>query len=80
MHKITPYAQNNAKEGKMKETAMLFGFGLGLISGALLYKYHMGAKKLVDKGEKAVMDKVEDMQQDAQKAIQQAKKKNETSI
>lgn len=59
----------------MKETAMLFGFGLGLITGALLYKYHMGAKKLVDNGEKAVMDKVEKMEEKAGEAIEQAKQK-----
>ena len=59
----------------MKETAMLFGFGLGLITGALLYKYHMGAKKLVDNGEKAVMNKVEEIEQKAGDAIEQAKQK-----
>ncbi|MBO5394484.1 MAG: hypothetical protein J6A28_01075 [Clostridia bacterium] len=55
----------------MKETAMLFGFGLGLITGALLYKYNTCAKKIVDKGEKAVMDEVENMEQKAKKAIKQ---------
>ena len=59
----------------MKEAAMLFGFGLGLITGAMLYKYHMGAKKLVDNGEKAVMNKVEQIQQKADDAIEQAKQK-----
>ena len=59
----------------MKEVAMLFGFGAGLITGALLYKYHMGAKKLVDKGEKAVMQEVEMMEQKAGQAIKQAETK-----
>lgn len=59
----------------MKETAMLFGFGLGLITGALLYKYNMGAKKLVDNGEKAVMDKVEEIEKKAGDVIEQAKQK-----
>ena len=59
----------------MKETAMLFGFGLGLITGALLYKYHMGAKKLVDCGEKAIMDKMEDVEKKAQKTIKSAEMK-----
>ena len=63
----------------MKETAMIFGFGLGLVTGALLYKYHMGAKKLVDNGEKAVMEKVEDATQSMQQSISQAKKKMKQS-
>ena len=59
----------------MKEAAMLFGFGMGLITGALLYKYHMGAKKLVDNGEKTLINKVEQMGQKAGDAIADAKEK-----
>ena len=43
----------------MKDIMMLFGFGMGLVTGALLYKYNECAKKVVDKGEKAVMEEVE---------------------
>lgn len=59
----------------MKEISMAFGFGLGLITGALLYKYHMGAKKLVDNGEKAVMNEVKKMDEKAGQVIKQAEAK-----
>ena len=38
----------------MKELWMVFGFGAGLVTGALLYKHSQDAKKLVNKGEDAV--------------------------
>ena len=60
----------------MKEAIMLCGFGIGLVTGALLYKYSHDAKKLVDKGEKAVMkeiDKIEDkMKKSSKKAPSKA--------
>lgn len=59
----------------MKETCMLFGFGVGLITGALLYKYNQCAKKVVDKGEKAVMEEMENMEAKAEKVIKQAETK-----
>ena len=43
----------------MKEAMMLLGFSMGLVTGALLYKYSQGAKKIVDQGEKKVMKEVE---------------------
>lgn len=45
----------------MKEVWMLFGFGAGLVAGALLYKHSQEAKELVNKGEKAVKKEVENL-------------------
>ena len=42
----------------MKEIWMIMGFGAGLVAGALLYKHCDDAKKLVNKGEKAVKKEV----------------------
>lgn len=47
------------KEGNMKDVMMLLGFSMGLVTGALLYKYSQSAKQFVDKGEKKVMKEVE---------------------
>ncbi|MBE7073961.1 MAG: hypothetical protein E7379_02610 [Clostridiales bacterium] len=59
----------------MKETMMMLGFGMGLITGAMLYKYCQGAKKLVDKGEEAVIGKVEEIEKQASNAIKKAEVK-----
>lgn len=67
--------QTKPKEVQMKEAMMLFGFGVGLVSGALLYKYCQGAKKLVDKGEKTVMEEAQKMEQKVGEAIKQAETK-----
>lgn len=56
----------------MKETLMLMGFGIGLVTGALLYKYSPCTKQAVEKGEKAVMKEVEK----ATSAVKQAQKKS----
>lgn len=45
----------------MKEIWMIVGFGAGLMTGALLYKHSQDAKKLVNKGEKAVTNEVENI-------------------
>ena len=45
----------------MKEFFMIMGFGAGLVTGALLYKHSQDTKKLVNKGEKAVADGVENL-------------------
>ena len=56
----------------MKDAFMLLGFSMGLITGALLYKYSQSAKEMVDKGEKKVMKEVEK----ATSEIKKAKKKS----
>ncbi|MBP3619789.1 MAG: hypothetical protein J6J24_03915 [Clostridia bacterium] len=47
----------------MKELYMLFGFGAGLVAGALLYKHSQEAKQLVNKGEKAVKQEMENIKE-----------------
>ena len=56
----------------MKELWMIFGFGAGLVTGALLYKHSQDAKKLVNKGEDAVKKEMENL-----KEVVMSKKKNE---
>ena len=47
----------------MKDFCMLLGFGAGLVTGALLYKHSQDAKQIVNKGEEAVMQEVENMKE-----------------
>mgnify|MGYP004492466111 CR=1 FL=1 len=47
----------------MKDFCMLLGFGAGLVAGALLYKHSQDAKQIVNKGEEAVMQEVENMKE-----------------
>jgi len=58
----------------MKEIWMIVGFGAGLVTGALLYKHSQDAKKLVNKGEKAVTNEVENIK----KMIKAPKKQQKT--
>ncbi len=60
----------------MKEVWMVIGFGAGLVTGALLYKHCDDAKKLVNKGEKAVKQEVESLKKTvkAEKKPQSQKK------
>lgn len=61
----------------MKEIWMIVGFGAGLVTGALLYKHCEDAKKLVNKGEKAVKKEVENLKEAVkkpQKAMKQQTK------
>ncbi len=67
MYIITYFAQNKHKEGDMKDVLMLLGFSMGLVTGALLYKYSECAKQAVDKSEKAVMKEVDKLEQKAKK-------------
>ena len=57
----------------MKDAFMLLGFSMGLITGALLYKYSQSAKEMVDKGEKKVMKKVEKATSEIKKAQKKSK-------
>ncbi len=64
----------------MKEIWMVVGFGAGLVAGALLYKHCDDAKKLVNKGEKAVKEEVENLKQVVNpKQKKQAKSKQKTA-
>lgn len=54
----------------MKELYMLAGFGLGLLTGVMLYKYSKETKKTVDKAEQAVMKEAEMMSKKAEQATE----------
>lgn len=54
----------------MKDLFMLAGFGLGLITGAMLYKYSKETKKTVDCAEKKVMQEAEMMGKKAEKGME----------
>ena len=58
----------------MKEIWMVMGFGAGLVTGALLYKHCEDAKKLVNKGEKAVKQEVENLKETVESGAKKAKK------
>ncbi len=58
----------------MKEIWLIMGFGAGLVAGALLYKHCDDAKKLVNKGEKAVKQEVENLKQTVKSSKKQEKK------
>lgn len=49
--------------------------GAGMIAGALLYKYSTCAKKIVDQGEKKVVESVENMEQQAKNIMEKTEKK-----
>ena len=59
----------------MKEAMMLLGFGMGLITGALLYKYSQNAKQMVDNSEKKVMKQVEKVADEVKSPTKKTKKK-----
>lgn len=56
----------------MKDVLMLLGFSMGLVTGALLYKYSTCTKEMVDKGEKAVMKEIEKMDKNSKKKEKKA--------
>ena len=74
MNKQALFAHTKHKEEVMKEVHMLLGFGIGLVTGVLLYKYSTGTKKTVDKAEKAVAKEVDMMADKAKKATDKAQK------
>jgi len=66
----------------MKDICMLVGFGAGLVAGALLYKHSQDARQMVNKGEKAVKEEVENMKNMIESKTQKMKseiKKNQKS-
>lgn len=57
----------------MKEFAMLMGFGIGLVTGALMYKYSQCTKDIVNKGEKAVIKEVDNIKKAVKKVNEKEK-------
>ena len=70
MYNIKHSAHTIYREGGMKDLFMLAGFGLGLITGAMLYKYSKETKKAVDNGEKKVMQEAEMLSKKAEKGVE----------
>ena len=58
----------------MKDIFMLAGFGLGLITGAMLYKHSQDAKKMMDNGENTVMKEAEKIGQKAEQGAEKVAK------
>ena len=61
----------------MKDLVTLLGFGVGVVTGAMLYKYSKCTQEAIDKGEKMVMKEVDNMEQKAKAAVKNAQKKAE---
>lgn len=59
----------------MKDVMMLLGFSMGLLTGALLYKYSQGAKDLIDQGEKKVVKEAKKMEKKAEQGMEEMEKK-----
>ncbi len=49
----------------MKDLWLVVGFGVGLVSGALLYKHSQDAKTLVNKGEERVKQEIDTLKNNA---------------
>lgn len=60
----------------MKDFMMLMGFGVGLVTGMVLYKYSSCSKQAFNKGEKAIVDGVEKLGQKAKGQMKKVAEKN----
>lgn len=60
----------------MKDFMMLMGFGVGLVTGMLLYKYSPCTKQAFNKSEKAVVESVEKLEQKAKGQMKKVAEKN----
>ncbi len=59
----------------MKDVMLMLGFGFGLVTGALLYKYSQGTQDLVSQGEKKVMQGAKKLEKKAEQGIQEIESK-----
>ena len=75
MNILSDFADNKREEGKMKDVMLMLGFGFGLVTGALLYKYSQGAQDLVSKGEKKVMQGAKCLEKKAEEGMDQLESK-----
>ena len=64
----------------MKELYTLLGFGAGMLAGMVLYKNSMKAKTIYNKGEKAVLDKLNQTEKDAKVKMQEMKDKADDKL
>ncbi len=74
MYIITSFSHTKPKEGIMKDIYMLLGFGMGLVTGVLLYKYSQSTQKTVDKAEKTVVQEIDKAMEKTKKATDKAQK------
>ncbi len=58
----------------MKDLMLLVGFGAGMITGMVLYKYSKSAKQVFNKGETAVMETFEKGEKKIEKEADKLKK------
>ena len=61
----------------MKDTIILLSFGMGLVTGALMYKYSQCAQKVVDKGEQMAMKEFDMLDEKVDQAIKKAQNKQQ---
>lgn len=64
----------------MKDMMSLLCFGAGVVAGALIYKHSQDAKKLVNKGEKAVKQEVEMIKDSMQQTQNDSKQKKQATL
>ena len=77
---MSKFAENKDKGGTMKELYTLLGFGAGMLAGMVLYKNSMKAKTIYNKGEKAVLDKLNQTEKDAKVKMQEMKDKADDKL
>lgn len=58
----------------MKDVCLVLGFGMGLVTGVLLYRYSKETRQVVDKGEKAVKKEMDMAAKKVDEVAQKAKK------
>ena len=75
MYNLTNSVHTKCEEENMKDVMMLLGFSMGLLTGALLYKYSQGTKDLIDQSEKKIMKGAKKMEKKAEEGMEQLEKK-----
>lgn len=61
MYIFIDFADNISEEDKQMKDGLICGVVIGMIAGALLYKYNPEAKQIVNNTEKAVKKEVQNM-------------------
>ncbi len=59
----------------MKDIMMLMGFSMGLLTGALLYKYSQNAKSMIDQGEKKIVKEAKKLEKKAEQGMEELESK-----
>lgn len=63
----------------MNKEGFIIGSILGAAVGILVYKNSTEAKKVIDKGEKLIKDKIEDYKKDLEKKVKKTTSKKTTT-